>query len=51
MELLWILAGLLLVLWVIAFLVIHVTNGVVHLLLLLALLVVVYRMVRGERVF
>ena len=43
------LAIVLVVLWVLGFLAFHVTGGLIHLLLVLALIVLVYRLVTGRR--
>jgi hypothetical protein len=46
---LWTLAVVLIVLWALGFLAFHVTSGLIHLLLVIALIVVVYRLVTGRR--
>jgi hypothetical protein len=51
MELLWLLVAVLVVLWLVGFLVVHIGGGLIHLLLLVALILVVLRLVRGQRVF
>jgi hypothetical protein len=43
-------AIVLLVLWLLGFFAFHVGGGLIHLLLLLAVIVVVYRLVTGRRV-
>ncbi|MEP6689537.1 MAG: lmo0937 family membrane protein [Gemmatimonadaceae bacterium] len=43
------LAVVLLVLWILGFFVVHVGGGLIHLLLVLAVIVVVYRLVTGRR--
>jgi len=43
------LAIVLIVLWALGFLAFHVTGGLIHLLLVLALIVIVYRLVTGRR--
>jgi hypothetical protein len=44
------LAILLLVAWVLGFAVFHIAGGLIHLLLILAVIVFVYRLVTGRRV-
>ena len=46
---LWTLAVILLILWALGFLAFHVTSGLIHLLLVIALIVIVYRLVTGRR--
>ena len=46
---LWTLAVILLVLWVLGFFAFHVAGGLIHLLLVIALIVIVYRLVTGRR--
>jgi Family of unknown function (DUF5670) len=46
---LWGIALILLVLWLLGILVIHITSGVIHLLLLVALIVLVYNLVVRSR--
>ncbi len=43
------LAVVLVVLWLLGFVVLHVGGGLIHLLLVLAVVVVVYRLVTGRR--
>ncbi|MDQ6827878.1 MAG: lmo0937 family membrane protein [Gemmatimonadota bacterium] len=43
------LAVVLVVLWLLGFVVLHVGGGLIHLLLVLAVIVVVYRLVTGRR--
>ena len=43
------LAVVLLVLWALGFLAFHVTSGLIHLLLVIALIVIVARLVTGRR--
>jgi hypothetical protein len=45
---LWTLAAILLVAWVLGFVVFHVASGLIHLLLIVAVIVVVLRLVRGR---
>jgi hypothetical protein len=46
---LWVIAALLLVLWLLGFLVVHVGGALIHLLLLIAAIVIVVNLVRGSR--
>ena len=43
-------AGVLLVMWLLGFFVVHVGGGLIHTLLVIALIVIVYRLVTGRRV-
>jgi hypothetical protein len=43
------LAVVLIILWALGFLAFHVTSGLIHLLLVIALIVIVYRLVTGRR--
>jgi hypothetical protein len=43
------LAFVLVVLWALGFLAFHVTSGLIHLLLVVAIIVIVYRIVTGRR--
>ena len=43
-------AIVLLVLWALGFFVVHIGGGLIHALLVIALIVVVYRLVTGQRV-
>jgi hypothetical protein len=43
-------AVILLVLWLLGFFVVHVGGGLIHLLLVIALVVIVYQLVTGRRV-
>ncbi|MFC7051316.1 lmo0937 family membrane protein [Hansschlegelia quercus] len=45
---LWTLAAILLIAWVLGFVVFHVASGLIHLLLIVAVIVVVLRLVRGR---
>jgi len=47
---LWTIVAILVVLWAIGFLALHIGGGLIHLLLLVAAVVVVYRLVTGQRV-
>jgi hypothetical protein len=46
---LWTIVVVLLVLWLLGFLVIHITSGLIHLLLLVAIIVLVYNLVVRSR--
>ena len=46
---LWTLAVILLVLWALGFVAFHVGGGLIHILLVIALIVIVYRLVTGRR--
>ncbi|EHJ59376.1 lmo0937 family membrane protein [Novosphingobium pentaromativorans] len=46
---LWTIAVILFVLWLLGFLAFHVASGLIHLLLVLAVIVVVYQLVTGRR--
>ena len=48
-DMLWTIAVILLVLWALGFLAFHVGSGLIHLLLVIALVVVVYQLVTGRR--
>ena len=45
----WTLAVILFVLWLLGFGVFHVAGGLIHLLLVLAVIVVLYRLITGRR--
>jgi hypothetical protein len=47
---LWTIAVILLILWVLGFFVVHVGGGLIHLLLVIAVIVVVYRLITGRPV-
>jgi hypothetical protein len=49
MNLLWALAVVFFVLWMLGFAAFHVTSGLIHLLLVVAVAVVVIRLVMGQR--
>ena len=49
MNLLWALAVVFIVLWAFGFFAFHVTNGLIHLLLVVALVAIVFRLVSGRR--
>ena len=46
---LWTLAVILLILWLLGFLVFNVTGGIIHLLLVIAAIVIVFRLITGRR--
>lgn len=46
---LWTLAVILLILWLLGFLVFNVTGGLIHLLLVIAAIVIVFRLITGRR--
>lgn len=46
---LWTIAIILFVLWLLGFLVFPVVGGIIHLLLVLAIIVVIYRLITGRR--
>lgn len=50
MDLLWVLAVILIIGWLAGFTVLHVTSGLLHLLLVFAVIAVVVRLVSGRRV-
>src|ERR1039457_4235685 len=50
MNLLWALAFVFVMLWMVGFFAFHVTSGLVHVLLVLAVVAVVFRLVSGRRV-
>jgi hypothetical protein len=50
MNLLWALAAILFVMWMFGFAFFHVTGGLIHLLLVLAVVAVLVRIIAGSRV-
>jgi hypothetical protein len=46
---LWTIAVILFVLWLLGFGIFHVAGGIIHLLLVLAIIVVIYRLITGRR--
>jgi len=46
---LWIIAAILVVLWLVGFLAFQIASGLIHLLLVVALVVVIYQVVTGRR--
>jgi hypothetical protein len=49
MDLLWALAFVFIVLWALGFFAFHVTSGLIHLLLVIAVIAVIFRLVTGRR--
>jgi hypothetical protein len=49
MDLLWALAFVFIVLWMLGFLAFHVTTGFIHMLLVVAVVVIVFRLISGRR--
>lgn len=47
---LWTIAVILLILWILGFFVVNVGGGLIHLLLVIAVIVIVYRLVTGRPV-
>ena len=47
---LWTIAVILFILWIVGFFVVHVGGGLIHLLLVIAVIVVIYRLVTGRPV-
>jgi len=47
---LWTIAVILFVLWLLGFVALHVDGGLIHLLLVIAVIVIVYQLVTGRRV-
>ena len=50
MDLFWALALVLLVLWALGFFAFHIGGGLIHILIVIALIVIVWRLVTGRRV-
>ncbi|GAA0675822.1 lmo0937 family membrane protein [Sphingomonas insulae] len=46
---LWTLAVILLILWLLGFVVFHVAGGLIHILIVVAVIVIVYQLVTGRR--
>ncbi len=46
---LWTIAVLLFIMWILGFSVFHIAGGLIHLLLVLAIVVVLYRIITGRR--
>ncbi len=49
MNLLWAVAVVFVMMWMVGFLAFHVTTGIIHVLLVLAVVAVVFRLVSGGR--
>jgi fatty acid desaturase len=47
---LWTIAVILFILWILGFFIVHVGGGLIHLLLVIAVIVIVYRLVTGKPV-
>ena len=47
---LWTIAVILLILWVLGFSVVHVGGGLIHILLVIAVIVIIYRLITGRPV-
>jgi uncharacterized protein DUF5670 len=47
---LWTIAVILFILWILGFFVVHVGGGLIHLLLVIAVIVIIYRLVTGRPV-
>jgi hypothetical protein len=47
---LWTIAVILFVIWVLGFFIVHVGGGLIHLLLVIAVIVIIYRLVTGRPV-
>jgi Family of unknown function (DUF5670) len=48
-SILWAVVVILVVLWLVGFIVLHVSGGLIHLLLIVALIVLVYNLIAGGR--
>ena len=46
---LWAVVAILVILWLVSFLALHVTSGLIHLLLVIAVIVLIYNLVVGAR--
>ena len=46
---LWTIAVILLILWLLGFSVFHVAGGLIHLLLVIAVIVIIYRLITGRK--
>jgi len=46
---LWTIAVILVILWLLGFSVFHVAGGLIHILLVIAVIVIVYRLITGRR--
>jgi fatty acid desaturase len=50
LRMLWTIAVILFILWLLGFFVVHVGGGLIHLLLVIAVIVIVYRLITGRPV-
>lgn len=50
MNLLWLIAIILIIAWLLGFSVFHVTSGLLHILLVIAIIIIIIRLVTGRRV-
>jgi len=48
-SILWAVVVVLVVLWLVGFIVLHISSGLIHLLLIVALIVLVYNLIAGSR--
>ena len=48
-SILWAVVVVLVVLWLVGFIVLHVSSGLIHLLLIVALIVLLYNLIAGSR--
>ena len=46
---LWAIVAVLVVIWLVSFLALHITSGLIHLLLVIAVIVLIYNLVVGSR--
>ena len=49
-SMLWTIAMILLILWILGFFVVHIGGGLIHILLVIAVIVIIYRLVTGRPV-
>lgn len=49
-SMLWTIALILLILWILGFFVVHIGGGLVHILLVIAVIVIIYRLITGRPV-
>lgn len=47
---LWTIAVILVILWILGFFVVHVGGGLIHLLLVIAVIVIIWQLITGRRV-
>jgi hypothetical protein len=48
-AILWAVIAVLVILWLIGFVVVHISSGLIHLLLLAAVIVLIYNLIMGSR--